>query len=686
MRKSMMILAVLWLTLSMSTAWAQTDEPALQVGGPPNAARLVYQPLEEGKLLISATDAQEKPLLGLNQDHFTIRLGPKTAKILSVEPLETSKDVPLQIVLVVDNSASMKFRSAIEPLKRALETFYRTLRPIDTVTAVVFDERGSINVGGRPLRAKLVQTNDVGRLRQFVNENMDRGLTDGTYLYEAMMAGLDQAGRMPAAGNKFLVVFSDGEDINSSLKADDVKKAAAGIEGLTVLAVDYMPQPGIDPFLNEIASRNGGRALKASSAAELLPVFEAFSSIMLHRYVVTYRFLAPPKGSLAFSSQQLTIEEVTTIDSSPLLNHIYFPTGQSELSDRYLLFDRPDRTEQFDEKNLKGALEKYSNVLNIIGQRLRNNPDAAIRIVGCNADIGAEKGRSDLSRSRAEAVRAYLRYMWSIDPQRMAVEQRNLPAAPSSNRFPEGQAENQRVEIYSDSDAILDTVNSAYVRKVCDKNALHVIPKVQSEVGIADWHLTMLGAGKEIRSLRGQGALPQEWVIPLDDDLLEEVSGCSEVDVRLEATDAEGNGLSALESTALPVNFVQRSQQMSEVQGYKVKEQYALILFDYNSADIKARNQTIVERIIARMNDVPDALVSVVGHTDSIGGEEYNLKLSEKRARSVGKAMSDALGSSADRLHVAGVGPNAPLYDNDLPEGRSLNRTVTVTLEYLQKQ
>jgi len=684
MKKAILLPIMLWLTASAPLALAAPEE--LHVGGPPNAARLTYQTLEEGRLLVSVIDAQEKPLLGLNHEHFSIRRGLKTAKILSVEPLETSKEVALNIVLVVDNSASMQHRKAIAPLSTALEAFYRTLRPIDTVSAIVFDERDTIAVDGRSLRAKVLQTNDVGRLRGFLKENLERGLTEGTYLHDAITVGLDLARNMPANSNKFLVVFSDGEDINSSVNQNDVKKIAEEITGLSVFAVDYMPQADMNPFLKDFSTSHGGRTWKAAAATELLPVFEAFSSILLHRYVVAYRFLAPPSGALAFASRQLTIEEVTTIDSAPLLNHIYFATGQSELSDRYRLFENQNLTGGFDEKNLKGAMEKYCHVLNVIGRRLQVHSAATIRLVGCNSDTGVEKGRSDLSRSRAEAVRAYLRYVWGIDPQRMTIEHRDLPAAPSANRTPEGQAENQRVEIYSEDAAIMDTVNSAYVQKVCDTGQLRIVPEIQSETEIADWQLKLLCGGREVKVMQGRGALPAEWTIPLENALLEEIASCGSVCARMLAADNEANAFDTGESAALPVNFIQRTEQTAQIQGYKVKEQYALILFDYDSAAIQSRNQVIAQRIIARMNEVPDAMVAIVGHTDSIGEEAYNVKLSERRSQAVRQVMAGATASAADRLYVSGVGPHAPLYDNSLPEGRSLNRTVTVTLEYLQKQ
>ncbi|MDA8139481.1 MAG: OmpA family protein [Desulfobacteraceae bacterium] len=662
--------------------------PPLQVQGPQNVAKLTFQTMEDGRLLVSATDADENPIRGLTPENFSIHQGPKTAKVLTVEPLATSKEVGLNIVMVVDNSKSMKFREAVGPLSDALKAFYSTLRPIDTVSAIVFDDQNTTTVDGRALHARGIQTKDSDQLRAFLRHGLNEGLTEGTYLFDAIRLGLDMAGRMPAKDNKFLVIFSDGEDINSDITAKEVENLAGTISNLAVYAVDYMPGPDMDPFLSQLSSQHHGRSWKAASAAQLLPVFQAFSSILLHRYLISYRFLEPPKGTVAFEAQKLTIEEVTTIDSSPLLNQIYFETGQSELTNRYVLFANAEEAKNFNEKNLTGALDKYRHVLNIIGLRLQNNHEANLRIVGCNSNVGKEKGRTDLSRGRAEAVRAYLRYVWGIAPERMLVEPRNLPEAASTNRIPEGQAENQRVELYSDYPDILDTVDSAYVQKVSDLNQLRIAPHIESEVGLADWQVDLFCGMKEnhpFHSFKGHGAPPAEWTLPLDAVLIEELSNCGSLQMKLQASDTEGNSLSSAEPILLPIHYIRRTEQSTQIQGYKVVEQYALILFDYDSAAIKGRNQAIVERIIKRMHQVPDAKVTIVGHTDTIGKEAYNLALSDRRAQAVKQTILAVAADMAQRLEVKGVGPNAPLYDNDRPEGRALNRTVTITLEYKQK-
>lgn len=92
----------------------------------------------------------------------------------------------------------------------------------------------------------------------------------------------------------------------------------------------------------------------------------------------------------------------------------------------------------------------------------------------------------------------------------------------------------------------------------------------------------------------------------------------------------------------------------------------------------------IVDRIINRMKDVPRPSMDIVGHTDNIGKEDYNIKLSEKRAQAVKEqfAQITEVSSNTESMTLSGDGPHNPLYDNEAPEGRALNRTVTIALEY----
>jgi outer membrane protein OmpA-like peptidoglycan-associated protein len=918
--------------------------------------KIVFQVIDDNNLLVSVKDAKNNALRGLKAEDFVLRSGNRKTRILSVEPLEGRESVPLNIVLVVDNSASMRERQAIGPLLSALGEFFKTLRPIDNVSIVVFDNQGDMQVGTYHLHTRTYASKSIPQLQEFIRQAFDQGLTSKTFLYEAILAGTGLIRKMPAEHNKFLVVFSDGEDINSAFENDVVISEAAGIKNFEVFAVDYMPGKKIDPFLKSFADAHNGQIWKATSSSELLPIFQSFSTALFYRYVVNYRFLEPPNGTLsmqpgelnfemltlldgspirnkvffetgkseipdsyvllkdraytaAFNEEvltrsmdryknvlnivgrnltevpeahirivgcnsdtgvekgnlelsraraqavesylrtvwgidssrmqidarnlpaepapanrvgsrsenqrveilydsgdmqaiaanqfiaessnltdikimpqitaeygvadwelniqadnktiktlkgtdelkpvfaltldeigrdklassanlqalikvtdtnndtyeaatdlcpvivakkelihelvgppsgkvviqpaELTIEEVTTIDSSPLLNYVFFETAQSEIPSRYAVLSSQAATQTFDESQLKDTMEKYTHVLNIIGGRLRANPQARIKIVGCNSNRGEEHNRRDLSRSRAEAVRAYLKYIWGIDFSRMDLEDRNLPAVASAGSVDEGRAENQRVEIYSDSPALLDTIKSTYVEKISNAQQVQILPQIQAGYDLVRWTVALVGDGTLFDSSAGQGDLKPAYQFNLKDIGLTKIGRCENIGANVEVEDQKGQIFKAYASSS--VQFIKREERLAKKEGYKVMEKYALILFDFDRADIKERNRQVVERIVTRIKEVPNARVTIEGHTDTIGKEAYNIDLSKRRAKAAYDMILASDGINAENITYEGTGPHNPLFDNQLPEGRALNRTVTVTLEYEQQ-
>ncbi|NIO04657.1 MAG: hypothetical protein GTN74_08585, partial [Proteobacteria bacterium] len=126
MKKKLALLFALVTLIYSFRGYAMED---FQVQLPERQAKITYQIMEENRLLISVLDEQENPIRGLTTKDFVIQKGIKKAKILSAEPLETSKEVPLNIVLVVDNSFSMRKRQAVKPLLSALDEFFKTVRP-----------------------------------------------------------------------------------------------------------------------------------------------------------------------------------------------------------------------------------------------------------------------------------------------------------------------------------------------------------------------------------------------------------------------------------------------------------------------------------------------------------------------------------------------------------------------------
>jgi outer membrane protein OmpA-like peptidoglycan-associated protein len=102
------------------------------------------------------------------------------------------------------------------------------------------------------------------------------------------------------------------------------------------------------------------------------------------------------------------------------------------------------------------------------------------------------------------------------------------------------------------------------------------------------------------------------------------------------------------------------------------------ILFDTGSANLRAESNAALEVIVAYLNENPEQLFYVVGHTDDQGPFTNNLSLSAARAEAVRTAIIKLSENNtvAQRLLAHGVGPLSPVATNKQAEGRQLNRRV----------
>ena len=99
------------------------------------------------------------------------------------------------------------------------------------------------------------------------------------------------------------------------------------------------------------------------------------------------------------------------------------------------------------------------------------------------------------------------------------------------------------------------------------------------------------------------------------------------------------------------------------------------ILFDLNSANIKAESKPVLEEVRGLLQSEPSWKLTIEGHTDSTGSSDYNLKLSMQRADAV-KAYLLAAGIEGGRLQTKGFGSTKPVADNATEMGRAQNRRV----------
>jgi outer membrane protein OmpA-like peptidoglycan-associated protein len=102
------------------------------------------------------------------------------------------------------------------------------------------------------------------------------------------------------------------------------------------------------------------------------------------------------------------------------------------------------------------------------------------------------------------------------------------------------------------------------------------------------------------------------------------------------------------------------------------------IYFDFNSAFIKPESEVVLKQIADVMTKNPTWKLSVSGHTDNIGGDDFNLKLSQARSASVKAALVTEYKIDPDRLITSGYGASQPIADNSKVEGRARNRRVVL--------
>ncbi len=102
--------------------------------------------------------------------------------------------------------------------------------------------------------------------------------------------------------------------------------------------------------------------------------------------------------------------------------------------------------------------------------------------------------------------------------------------------------------------------------------------------------------------------------------------------------------------------------------------------FDFNKSTLTPAGRAKVADAARTLKDNPTVHVEVGGHTDSIGSDAYNQKLSERRADTVAKEL-EADGISASRLTVRGYGKRKPVADNKTAEGRARNRRVELVVD-----
>ena len=117
--------------------------------------------------------------------------------------------------------------------------------------------------------------------------------------------------------------------------------------------------------------------------------------------------------------------------------------------------------------------------------------------------------------------------------------------------------------------------------------------------------------------------------------------------------------------------------------GVGAAQPIGIVYFDFDKYNIRSDQQPVVETVASKMSAEPGLRVSLEGHTDSVGSEEYNLSLGERRGDSVQRALEEK-GITSDRMTTKSYGEERPAEPNtnpdgsDNPAGRAKNRRTEI--------
>lgn len=368
----------------------------------------------------------------------------------------------------------------------------------------------------------------------------------------------------------------------------------------------------------------------------------------------------------------LRIEEFASTRVRPVLPYVFFDQGSAEIPSRYPRL-RDEQTASFsvDKFNNLTAMTTYYYVMDIVGKRLQADPSATITLTGC-ADPSDNDVTGTVAKARAEAVKSYLVSNWGIESGRVTVQQRGLPEQPSNSQDEDGRAENRRVEIAASSPAILAPIVSNDIMKVFTPAGVRFEPGMDPKVPIASWTLFVTEDDRILRTWHAGNPLPPsiDWRVEEQGRFIQPSS--SSIEYLLVARDSAGLVIPS-GSKRVNVSYVSVDSKRESGRSDKQLDRYSMILFGFDRSDLSPANQEIVDRIKASL--AASSTTEVIGYTDRSGSSDYNLKLSEQRARSVARALG------LPENKARGVGETLPLYDNSTPEGRFYSRTVEVLVE-----
>ncbi|HUR11956.1 MAG TPA: hypothetical protein VM012_11330 [Flavitalea sp.] len=373
-----------------------------------------------------------------------------------------------------------------------------------------------------------------------------------------------------------------------------------------------------------------------------------------------------------------------------LRNSVFFDMGSATIPSRYVSLSsvqaaafREEQLQTSQPDNLYNGrasrqLAVYHNILNIMGDRMRANPQSTIMLSGASDKNPAEGKRM------AENIKQYLVTVFGIDAARINTEGRDKPVIPSEQpgaikELDLLRAGDRRVDIVSTSPELLLQVGG---KTASDLKPVQIIALQEDPL---DSHVIFTAAGAN--------DLYSKWSVEITDEKgnvqkygpytkdQASVSGKT-----ILGNNDQGNYHIVMVGQKKSGATVRKERDISikKIDDTKQEGLRYSILFDFDKSKSIASYEKFLTEIVTPL--IPEnGMVMIHGHTDVIGDEKYNLALSYERAIGVQQIIERALSQSGKKgvtFETFGFGKDAMMapFENNLPEERFYNRTVIIDI------
>lgn len=404
--------------------------------------------------------------------------------------------------------------------------------------------------------------------------------------------------------------------------------------------------------------------------------------------VVVYK---EPKIEFTVNAPLNVPGEIRVTETFPLRNYIYFDTASTDISKRYVLLNK-DQVKDFKEDQVevfapntelagrsKRGMTVYYNILNILGDRMGKNPGSTIVLVG-----SSENGSSE-GKLMAESVKKYLVDVFAIDATRIAIEGRKKPKIPGEQ--PGGTRElvllregDRRVSVESSSPALLMEFQSGPDAPLKPVQIITV-----QEAPIDSYVTFKVDGADEAFSTWKMEITDKDGIVQYYGPYTQEEVSISGATIL--GTSPEGDYKVKMIGTNKTGEIVTKESTAHIVAWTPSKVEEGMrfsILYEFDDANAIAMYDKYLSEVVAPK--IPaNAKVIVHGHTDVIGDETHNQKLSLARANDAKATLQKSvskLGTTGVTFEINAFGENenAAPFDNKLPEERSYNRTVIIDI------